>query len=286
MKRARGATLAELLVALAVGMAAMLMAAGMLVSANAAYLAQMDAATLDDAGRFAIESITRAARQAAFVNWDRVDVAGPARLAGLDARSLSRTSAGIDDPLADSVNGSDVLAVRFPGSGAAAGGDGSAVNCAGFGVGETDDGWSIFYVARNGRGEAELRCKYRGSGGSGSWGADAIVAGVDAFQVLYGVDTDDPPDGVANEYVSASVLDARGANSWKRVAAIRVALLLHGAQAAQAQPKVHDLFGRAYSDGFTLADTGVRLDEARMPEELRRRQRKLFATTISLHTRP
>lgn len=283
MKRARGATLAELLVALAVGMAAMLMAAGMLVSANAAYLAQIDAATLDDAGRFAIESITRAARQAAFVNWDRVDAAGPARLAGLDARSLSRTSAGIDDPLADTVNGSDVLAVRFSGSGAASGGDGSAVNCAGFGVGETDDGWSIFYVARNGRGEAELRCKYRGSG---SWGADAIVAGVDTFQVLYGVDTDDPPDGVANEYINASVLDARGADSWKRIAAIRVALLLHGGQAAQARPKVHDLFGGAYSDGFALADTGVRLDEATLPQELRGRQRKLFATTISLHARP
>ena len=48
-------------------------------------------------------------------------------------------------------------------------------------------GWSIFYVAANGDGEAELRCKYRGASG---WGADAIVRGVDSFQVLYGVDTD------------------------------------------------------------------------------------------------
>lgn len=283
MKRARGATLAELLVALAVSTVAMVMAAGMLVSANAAYLAQMAAAALDDSGRFALESITRAVRQAAFVNWDRVDAAAPARLAGLDARSLSRSSAGIDDPLAESVNGSDVLAVRFSGSGAGPGGDGSVVNCAGFGVGESDDGWSIFYVARNSSGESELRCKYRGAT---SWGADAIVAGVDAFHVLYGVDTDVPPDGVANEYVNASVLDARGAASWKRIAAIRVALLLHGAHPADVQPKVIDLFGSAYSDGFAGADTGVRLDEAQLPEELRRRERKLFATTIGLHTPP
>ncbi|WLI90374.1 PilW family protein [Massilia sp. R2A-15] len=288
MKRQHGATLAELLVALAVGMGAMLMAAGLLVSANAAYLAQVDAVALDEGGRFALDSVARAVRQAGYVNWEQPGAgaalsAGPARIAGLDARSLPRATSGLDGALAEAVNGSDVLAVHFAGSGAAGGGDGSAVNCAGFGVGEADDGWSIFYVGRDARGEAELRCKYRGAH---SWGADAIVAGVDSFQLLYGVDTDEPPDGLANEYLSATALDERGAAAWKRVASIRVALVLHAAHDANAQPRVFDLFGSAYSDAFAGVDRGVRLAKQDLPAALRRRERKLFATTIYLHAPP
>jgi type IV pilus assembly protein PilW len=307
-RRQHGATIAELMVASAIGMLAMLMAAGLLASANAAYLAQVEASALDDGGRYALEIISRALRQAAFVDWER-DAAGPdgatpAHLGGLDARSLSRAPDGISDPLADAVNGSDVLAVRYAGTGTEQGGDGSAINCAGFGVGAQDDGWSIFYVGRSARGEAELRCKYRGKNG---WGADAVISGVDSFQVLYGIDTDDPADGVANEYVSAGVVDAldgalvlTGATAaqrdrernrrthWKRVAGVRVALLLHGAPAARAdrQAAVFDLFGGAYSDGAGSGDSGVRLDEARMPEAMQRRERRMFATTVLLRNPP
>jgi type IV pilus assembly protein PilW len=303
-RRQGGATLAELMVASAIGMAAMLMAAGLLMSANAAYVAQVEASALDDGGRYALEIITRAVRQAAFVDWERAaagaDGGAPAHIGGLDARSLSRATYGISDPLPDAVNGSDVLAVRYAGTGPADGGDGSAINCAGFGVGAQDDGWSIFYVGRNARGEAELRCKYRGKT---SWGADAVIGGVDSFQVLYGLDTDDPRDGVANHYVSAAVLEAldgalvlSGATAaararersrrthWKRVAGVRIALLLHGAPASRvdAEPAVFDLFGRAYSDGAGAGDSGVRIDEARLPEAMQRRERRMYATTVLL----
>lgn len=307
-RRQGGAAIAELLVASAIGMIAMLMAAGLLVSANAAYVAQVEASALDDGGRYALEIIARAVRQAAFVDWEREaagpDGLAPAHIGGHDARTLSRAAEGISNPLPDAVNGSDVLAVRYSGSGAQEGGDGSTVNCAGFGVGALEDGWSIFYVGRNGAGEAELRCKYRGKN---SWGADAVIGGVDGFQVLYGIDTDDPADGVANEYLSAADVAVRdgalvlsGATQaererersrrthWKRVAGVRVALLLHGAPASRpaAEPAVFDLFGRAYSDGAGAADVGVRLDEARMPAALQHRERRMFATTVLLRNRP
>jgi type IV pilus assembly protein PilW len=305
MRRQRGATLAELMVALTIGMLVLLLAAGLLVSANAAYIAQVEAAAVDDGGRYALEIITRAARQAAFVNWEREEAGfdqgtAPARIGGLDARTLARATDGISGPLEGAVNGSDVLAVRFAGAGAAAGGDGSVISCAGFGVSEHEDGWSIFYVARNAGGEAELRCKYRGSS---SWGADAIIGGIDTFQVLYGLDTDVPADGVANEYVSAGVLDERDAalllaaadpaarerefrrrTHWKRIASIRVALVIHGPRRVRldAEPLVYDLFGRAYSDAAAGADHGVRLHEADMPDDLRQRGRKMFASTVLL----
>ena len=138
-----------------------------------------------------------------------------------------------------------------------------------------------------------------------SWGADAVIGGVDTFQVLYGLDTDVPADGVANQYVSAGVLDALrcGAGAgrratrvranascarrthWKRIASIRVALVVHGARPARtgAEPEVFDLFGRAYSDALGAADRRRAPGRSSgCPTQLRRRERKLFASTVLL----
>ena len=305
-RRAGGAGLAEVMVAMAIGLVVLLVAATLLVNANAAYVAQVDGADIDDTGRYALEAVSRAVRQVAYVDWDGgegavgIDAAAPAAVSGLDARSLARNGNGIDDTLPDVANGSDVLALRFAGSGAGPGGDGSMLNCAGFGVGGADDGWSIFYVARSADGEPALYCKYQGAAG---WGADAIVGGVDSFQVLYGVDTDVAADGVANRYVNASGVDLlddalllEGADAsarardrrrkthWKRVVSIKVALALHGTQRSRAnvEPQVLHLFGPEYSAGGGNGDAGTRLDEARMSESLRTRERKVVGITISL----
>lgn len=304
--RERGLTMVELMVSIAVGALVLLMAAGLLVSANTGYAAQAEAARLDDSGRYALEAIERAVRQTAFVNWDRAEVgvgsdpAAPARVAGLDNHSLRKSADAMSDPGPDAANGSDVLALRFAGAGPAREGDGSVISCAGFGVGELEDGWSIFYVDRNAQGDAELRCKYRGAT---SWGADAIVGGVDSFQVLYGLDTDLPPDGLPNLYVSASMvgalddalalegadeaarqLDLRRKTHWKRVASIKVGLILHGQRRTRPNPDpaVIDVFGAAYADALGGVDRGTRISERDMPEDLQRRERRLFSSTILL----
>jgi type IV pilus assembly protein PilW len=274
------------------------MAGRLLVLANGAYAAQVESSAVDDGGRFAIDIIRRAVHQAGAVDIGTFAAAAadtaPARLAGLDARTLPRATAGIADPLPGAVNGSDVLAVRFPGAGAGPAGDGSVVDCAGFPVAAGEEGWSIFYVARNAEGEAELRCKYRGAA---HWSADALVSGVDGFQVLYGVDTDDPPDGVANRYVNATAVDALDASlagaseaefnrrtHWKRVVAVRVGLLLHGSRTTRSEPGSarHDLLGAAYAQTAGADDPGSSVDEARMSSDLRRRERRLFTFTVAL----
>ncbi|KQV36136.1 hypothetical protein ASC93_23330 [Massilia sp. Root335] len=283
-------TLAELMVALAIGLGIVLAAGRLLVLANGAYAAQVESAGVEDGGRFAVDLIGRAVRQAGTFDVatlaDPGADAAPARLAGLDARTLSRTTPGIADPLAPAVNGSDVLAVRFPGAD-----DRSAVDCAGFPAAAGEEGWSIFYVARNGEGEAELRCRYRGAA---NWSADALVTGVDGFQVLYGVDTDDPPDGVANRYVNAAAVDALDAGlgaaernrrtRWKRIVAIRIGLLLHGSRPTRAAPGSthYDLLGAGYAEAAGDDDLGSSLDEAGMTPDLRRRERRLFMFTVAL----
>ena len=313
----RGMSLVELLVALSLGALLMLAASSVLLAASGSYGDQSASARLDDNGRYALDTITRAVRQTAYVNWD--SNAAPvahaahdsANIAGLDAHSLGKNSEGISGALPGALHGSDVLALRYYGAGKEEGGDGSVLNCAGFGVGaaqtQAQRGWSIFYVAQGADGEGELRCKYRGANG---WGADAIIRGVDGFQVLYGLDTDMPPDGVANRYVNASALDAYDAalvlvgadaaarqrdlhsrTHWKRVAGVRVALLLHG-EAGQADkmadlgPAQFDLFGKAYAEAHGAGDTGVRIARTALPIATRSRLRQLVQTSIMLRNGP
>jgi type IV pilus assembly protein PilW len=303
-------SLVEMMVALVAGSILVLLASALLVVGNNGFASQGEAVSLDDGGRFAIEAIARSVRQTAFVNWD-VDgsteamwSSASASVAGLDARTLSKVSAGIDDARSDVVNGSDVLALRFAGAGPLPAGDGSVVNCAGFGVpasaNEAERGWSIFYVGKGEDGEAELRCKYRGAH---SWNADAIVRGVDSFQVLYGVDLDAIPDGVANAYVTATAinlldegLELEGSTAqerdrdfnrkthWKRVTSIRIGILLHGQRSTRmGEPPVnYDLFGMAYSAMHGMRDQGTRISESLMPPELKARNRQLYTATIVL----
>ena len=293
--RQAGLTLAELLVALAVGLGVLLAGAVLMIGANNAYLAHEDAAAIDDGGRFALALIGRAVRQGAFVDWERLKGVAPARnlpapLAGLDSRSLPKTSFGVDAPVNTAVNGSDVLAVRYAGAGAAPDGDGSVLDCAGFSIPDTKEGWSIFYVARNADGQAELRCKYRGAA---NWSADAVVTGVDSFQVLYGLDTDTAPDGIPNRYVNATTLAALDAalplselnekTCWKRVASVQVALLLHGDRpsAAPLQPPAYSLFGPAYAKAHP-GDAGVQLAQAQLRGQGPATARRLFTAVFAV----
>jgi type IV pilus assembly protein PilW len=283
-----GLTLVELLVAMVIGLGVLLAAGRLLLLAGTAHAVQGDLGALDDGGRFALELLGRALRQAG-----APPQPGAPPVTGLDARSLTRTGSGLDETLADSVNGSDVLAVRFAGAGAGPGGDGSVLDCAGFPVAQGEEGWSIFYVARNARGEAELRCKYRGAA---HWTSDAVVAGVDGFQVLYGIDTDTPRDGTPNRYVNADAMraleaagDGAGAGPpgwWARVVSVRVGLLLHGERPTRrGGHATYHLLGPAYADGGD-GDDGVVLREEAFAPALRDRERRRVAATGALRGRP
>ncbi|MES3020720.1 MAG: PilW family protein [Pseudomonadota bacterium] len=294
------------MVAITLGLLVLLAAGTLLAASNKAYVSQIDTAAVDDGGRFALDIVARAVRHAAYTDFDDAGMAppvstyAPARVTGLDNHFLNNAAPGLSAPRPGAVNGSDVLAVRFDGSGASAGGDGSMSSCAGFGVGRASEGWSIFYVAAGPGGVAELRCKYRGQSG---WSGDAVVSGVDSFQVLYGIDLDLPADGLANTYLNASAVHAldgamtlaggsageraRELNRrthWKRVASIKVALVLHGPSFARAdsEPAVFDLFGPGYSAAHGATDSGTVLRETSLPAALARRERRQFSHTITL----
>jgi type IV pilus assembly protein PilW len=310
--KAGGWSIVEFMIAVALGLLVTLLASSLFLAAGSNYRNHSENLWLSDGGRYALQIMAQAIRQSASINWE-VDAAPfelnaetPAAVDGRDAASISRGGDGISAPQAAVANGSDVLALRFSGSGGGANGDGSSVNCAGFGVAAPADaearGWSIFYVAADAGGEAELRCKYRGAAG---WGADAIVRGVDSFQVLYGLDTDTPADGVPNTYLNATGLRALDAGLalvgatpdelerdrhrktyWKRVCSVKLALLLHGdgnIRVDTVQTRF-DLFGAAYADAHG-EDQGVRVLAVSFPESQRYRARRMFSMTVALRNR-
>ena len=293
LTRQDGWSLVELLVAAGLGLLLTLLAGSLLLASAGNYRHHAESAWLDDGGRYALEIMAQSVRQGAYVNWDSttapVSIAddAPALISGWDAHSLGKASYGIATPLPAVANGSDVLAVRFAGHGQGISGDGSSINCGGFGVAAPDDGdalgWSIFYVALGEGGDGELRCKYLGNG---NWGADAIVRGVESFQVLYGLDTDQSADGVPNRYLNATAIRALDAtlvpvgatpaaqqhdlqrrSHWKRVCTVKLALLLHGDGNTRSDMRAmqFDLFGPAYADGHSQ-DQGTRIMETQIPE--------------------
>jgi type IV pilus assembly protein PilW len=305
-----GLSLIELMISITLGLLIVMAATALLVSTKSGYVTQDEDAHLQDTGRYALDTISRAVRQTAYVNWDRneapITVAAEqsANITGFDAMSLKSKSPGIDSPVSKSVNGSDVLALRFFGVGSSPNGDGSMLNCAGFGVGapniaaeaEERRGWSIFYVSEDASGEPELYCKYLGND---SWASQSIARGVESFQVLYGLDLN--ADGMPDRFLNATgisglddTLKLEGATAeekardknrktnWKKIVSVKLALLLRGTQNARVDsPSLnYDLFGKEYADAHSAADVGVRVTEQMLPAKVRNRMRRPFVSTV------
>ncbi len=308
-----GLTLVELMISMALGLLIVMATTTLFVSTKTTYLMQDDDARIQETGRYAIDVITRSIRSVSFEDESSSEVPisaamTNASISGLDAAGLKSRTQGIEGPYTKAVNGSDVLAVRFSGAGSGDNGDGTMLNCAGFGVpalsasesADENRGWSIFYVAEDASGEPELYCKYRGND---SWTSQAIARGVESFQVLYGLDMDD--DGLPDQFLNATALDAlesagpsqgtnlhgqaaeqRGKTYWKKVAAVKFSLLIRGVNRTQGERSMtqYDLFGKEYSNAYAGADAGVRLQESSLPKSVRGRQRRIFSSMVLLPT--
>lgn len=209
---------------------------------------------------------------------------------GDDASSPASAQADSWALSATSIRGSDLLAMRFAGSGNVA--DGGVINCAGFAVPRAQSlsanrGISIFYVATSGAGQTELRYKYRGSQ---KWDSQALISGVESFQVLYEIDTDG--DGMADQTINASSITLRDATDnppvslWTRVVAVHIALLLQGQRSVvdKTVPARFDLFGAAYSATHGGDDRGTRIFLTDLPAASHKQPRNLFHGEITLRS--
>lgn len=305
----KGLTLVELLIATVLGMFVVLAVTSLAISSKSAQSAQNDAATVQDTARFALNNISHSVKQAGYVNFDQsIQTENlTAGIAGLDAGSLKATTYGIDSP-GTSRNSSDILALRFFGAGVFA--DNTVLNCAGFGVpavksqntAEKERGWSIYYVANDVDTEPALFCKYNGksqdddsANSYSKFTAQAIARGVESFQVLYGINSsDDIATTHSTQFLSANQISALDSDipaselnkktHWKKITAIKVAMLIRGAENSRLDPSTttYNLFGEDYGNSMSASDEGTRINESDIPLNQRKRLRKVVGMTIQL----
>lgn len=303
----KGLTLIELLLAMALGLIVTLASISLLLTSKSGYVTIDDMSRIEENGQLAIDTITRAVYQAGFVDWSSnstylVERTMSPSVIGFDNTTLIATVPDITSPVIPGVHGSDVLAIRFFGSGIDIA-DNTIVDCAGYGIAAPPSqnaahndtngkgrGWSIFYVEADADGEPELRCKYRDQN---KWHAITLVRGVESFQVLYGIDS--KHTGFADQFVTATEihrLDAQHTGStpdsyahtwWRNVIAVRVALLLRGMDnmSIRTAPRTYHLFGEAYSKQDASKDEAS-IDTATLSPDVQQRMRKIVGSTIQL----
>jgi type IV pilus assembly protein PilW len=253
-----GLTMIELLVALVLGLLIAAAAVAALIVARQGFKSVDTTAQLRENARFAATLIQRVAVQAGFENaaYGQITVAKEPGLEGFDNAVVdslsgwtnapvglahaSRTSATCGATDTSCLNGSDILIVRYWGVSRPSGtpnADGTMINCSGMPEPEgAERAYSIFHVARSAAFEPTLACTYRNPA-TGVWTTVPLVAGVEGFQVLYGVDTRDnlgatTTDSVADHYLRASELatapTASPVDNWRRVRTLRIGLVLRG----------------------------------------------------------
>lgn len=269
--RFRGLTLVELLVALALSLLVVAAAVAMFIATRQTYGTVDAAAQLRENGRFASDIISRVAVQAGYTDLiaGALSNAQAAQMLGEDPEpdviGFNNAVPDTTDPITETqhnsrpascgsisdsscMNGSDVLVLRYHGSSDSVTGDpdNSMINCAGYGeigvIKSTDDrAVSIFSVRRAPDGEPTLYCSYR-SWKTSEWDTQPLISGVESLQLLFGIDASDPTkrDTVPDRYVRADELSvgtpAAIRENWRRVRAIRVGMVLRGAQGTSGEP--------------------------------------------------
>ncbi|RYX92362.1 MAG: prepilin-type cleavage/methylation domain-containing protein [Comamonadaceae bacterium] len=313
-----GLTLIELLVALLLSSFIAIAAISSLIVARRGFSTVDAASQLRDNGRFASELIQRIVSQAGFLDVDNavnaknnnIDVDGataaPPFVIGFNnavfnlspsvaplptntALNGNRTaSTGGCSTSTDTacVNGSDILVLRYqtpPKNIGSTVGDGTTINCAGItqtaaGTSSSDLTVSVFHVQVN-NGEPSLMCSYQAANGSWVTTPQALIPGVESFQVLYGVfdveagtasaadpDYDKPP----NRYLRADQMVVSGnaagtAQNWRRVRSIRIGMVLRGpANSAQDSGSglIYFPLGSAMVPATATDDPGARFAPA------------------------
>lgn len=319
--RQQGLTLVEMLVGMVL-MLLVIMATVALFSVTSSSYRTVDAGQeLEDNARFAFEIIGQAIRQAGFQERtgppsagnllaDSLFVGPPAGTWRIEGRSAQTLTGGSSLSYSGSnvVNGSDALIIRFFGSnlpdpsnpsvplfsGTNPVADGTMIDCSGrpvpYPTGATDMGHSAFFVRVNsGSSEPELACQSWNSATS-EFSQTQIIKGVEAFQVMYGVDTDPTPDEVVDRWVSADAAwDDPAANpNWNRVVAIRVGMVLRGpvgsGQGASATSVENEYYpmGRAFTCESATATASCSPSEAglKFTAPADTRLRRVFTTTF------
>lgn len=198
MGAARGFTLVELLIAIAIGMALTVVVSQLFYHSRTTYTTTEDVSRMQENIRFAYQVFTRTVHLAGYKSAPNVatEVAFPPGQEPID---------GVEGAAAGE---SDTLTIRFQGANSAAGAaDGTIRDCAGTAIAAGVTAFNTFTIGVGANGANALFCN----------GVE-MVADVENMQVIYGEDTSG--DLVVNNYVNRSQV-----TDLANVRSVRIALL-------------------------------------------------------------
>lgn len=293
----QGLTLVELLVSLVLASLVTLAAVALYTVGLSSYRTVDAGQELQDNGRFALEVIGQAARQAGYQNypegyglrWDTTyKTSGdlyPTIRGGNNAKVASVTNTDDDGTNGNGgYNSSDTLALRFHGSSNAADRtkpDGSMIDCQGIAqtapllANDTADvAISLFWVKVDSSSEPSLQCISRGKPDSPTRNSQPVVRGVETFQVMYGIDADG--DTMPNRWVGA-----QDVTDWTLVTAVRVGFVLRGAPGSNQGASATADENKIYPLGKEFTGTSTEAGLVYTPPN-DGRLRRAFAATYTL----
>lgn len=215
---AKGFTLVEMMVALALGSLLAIVVAQLFANTRTTNRATEDAARVQESMRYAAEVIGRTVRIAGYKS---DPVANSTVVFPAAGRALEGTN---NDGTASGGQQTDTLIVRFQGAGnAALVPDNTILNCLGVAVAPdfagTTKSYNKFSIAPGADGRNALFCSTDPAVNPGT----ELVPGVDAMQILLGEDTN--ADGTADRF-----LPPAAPVTFDNVVALRAYLLISGAE--------------------------------------------------------
>lgn len=297
----RGLTMVELMVSLVLASLITLAATALYTVALSSYKTVDASQEIQDSGRFALEIIGQAARQAGYQNYTQRDGDGEENtrrfaatiyptVRGYNNAKVASTGNHLDDGTTDNggYNRSDTLAFRFHGSSLlsdASTPDGSMLDCQGVAQNYPSNGndvaLSLFWVKVDSSGEPALECISRGDPTNASGltrNSQPVLKGVESFQVMYGLADPAQTSGTPVKWVSGQNVSAA---DWVNVTAVRVGLIIRGGvgsaqgqSASSAENKLYPL-GKEFIGSSTEA--GLVFD---MPND--GRLRRVFNATYKI----
>ncbi len=317
----RGFTLLELLIALLIGSIVIAVVGGLFLANSNTFRAVDDSSRLQENGRFALQTISRIVRQAGFVPADVVQNASvsnqndafPLGLRGRTSVALPVVAGTTFISGTDGTNSadhySDTLTLAFRPAPTGGTSSGEIVDCSGTprtaallpGNIRPRDQTSApivntFFVAPspNAASGNSLWCSVSTDGGATAASVSELIAGVDSFQVLYGINSKILPTNAgtintvhADTYAPATSLTA---NAFNAVLTVQVALVLRGAERSTLDAELTgnklnlNLFGTA-ADGVTPLYSGDLGAVYLVQSADTRRTFKTITSTINLRNR-
>lgn len=248
LNRAKGFTLIELMVALAIGLLITLVVLQAYLSGVGTQRAQTDAARAQESSRIAFDLLSHSLRQAGYKN-PKAPGFGYCdstiqRIATInDPATINPTAANLVGSTVTVVNNSDAVKVRYFGEGLPVSPfttDNSIRDCLGNPVATNSQVEDTLFVATDANNnEPTLYCYTTNDTARGNV---PLVAGIESMQLLYGEDTDG--DGIINRYIHGGSISAPN-----NIRSVKLSIIARtpGTAAVDRSARNIDHFGTDYS---------------------------------------